>query len=445
MPSTRTSSPRTPSTRSCPASTRCTPTSSATWSGRLVRSPRTSSRSTWVGCARPARTSSLGSSCRRTAPSTPPSWRRTSTASRRSSDAACWWTGSTNCSTPSSWRSSAPSAPSTRRRSSRRCATASGAALLLLAIPFHGVAVLEPALIALVGPTASGKSAVALELAQALGGEVISCDSLQVFRHLDIGSAKPTLAERALVPHHLLDLVEPDAEFSAADYASLARSAVRDVAARGRQPIVVGGTGLYLRALLAGLFSGPSRDADFRGRVEAMAGRFGRGRVHRWLRTVDPVAAARIDAADLVRTTRALEVYRATRRPISAHHGTSPSPLTGCSIGVFGLALEREVLLRRVETRVDAMLAQGLLEEVRALLQRFPAELRPLRAIGYRQAVAVVRGALDLAAARRDMVTATMQYAKRQRTWFRHQAQVTWFATPAEARQAIGAWLRSRR
>ena len=306
------------------------------------------------------------------------------------------------------------------------------------------MAAAEPPLIAIVGPTASGKSALALELAQTFGGEIISCDSLQVYRGLDIGSAKPTAVERALVPHHLLDVAEPEADFSAAEYARLARGAVRDIAARGRLPIVAGGTGLYLRALLTGLFSGPSRDAAFRGRVEAMAGRFGRARVHRWLRRVDASAAARIEPSDLVRTVRALEVFRATRRPISVHHGASPDPLIGFAVKVFGLGLGRDALRQRVEARTDAMLAAGLLDEVRGLLSRFSPELRPFRAIGYRHAVAVLRGEMDLAAARRDLVTATMQYAKRQRTWFRHQADVAWFETAAAAREGVGAWLRPR-
>lgn len=306
------------------------------------------------------------------------------------------------------------------------------------------MAAAEPALIAVVGPTASGKSALALDLALAHAGEIVSCDSLQVYRGLDVGSAKPTVAERGLVPHHLIDVVVPDADFSAAEYARLARAALHDVAARGRLPIVVGGTGLYLRVLLSGLFAGPARDAAFRERLEAMAGRFGRARIHRWLRRVDRSAAARIEPNDLVRMVRALEVYRATRRPISDHHGPPGDPLTGFEVKVFGLDLDRDVLRQRVEARTDAMLASGLVEEVRGLLRRYPGGLRPLAAIGYRQAVAVVRGEADLATARRDMVTATMQYAKRQRTWFRHQADVAWFDAPEAARRAIAAWLEAR-
>jgi len=304
------------------------------------------------------------------------------------------------------------------------------------------VATTEPALIAVVGPTASGKSALALEFARAEGGEIVSCDSLQVYRGLDIGSAKPTRVERALVAHHLIDVADPDAEFSAAEYGRLARAAVRDIVARGRLPIVVGGTGLYLRALLHGLFDGPSRDADYRRRLEGIAARHGRKRLHRLLRRADPQAAARIEPNDLVRVVRALEVLRATRQPISAHHGPPADPLTGFRVGVFGIDPGREELRGRIEARTDAMLASGLVEEVRGLLARYPEDLRPLRAIGYRQAVKLLRGELDAVAARRDMVTETMQYAKRQRTWFRHQADVVWHATAREARGAIEAWLR---
>jgi tRNA dimethylallyltransferase len=303
------------------------------------------------------------------------------------------------------------------------------------------MAAVQPALIAIVGPTASGKSELALELARARGGEIISCDSLQVYRGMDIGSAKPTAEERALVRHHLIDVAEPDHDFSAAEYARQARAALRDVAARGRLPIVVGGTGLYLRALLAGLFTGPSRNAAFRERVEALAARFGRPRIHRWLRQVDPLAASRIDPNDLVRSVRALEVFAASRSPISQHQVAATEPLTGFRVGVFVLDPHRDVLRDRVAARTEAMLAAGLLDEVRRLLARFPPGLRPFRAIGYRQAADVLRGAMDVESARRDMVTATMQYAKRQRTWFRHQAEAEWFATATEARARIDAWL----
>jgi tRNA dimethylallyltransferase len=304
------------------------------------------------------------------------------------------------------------------------------------------VAALDPKLVAIVGPTASGKSALALRLALARDAEIVSCDSLQVYRGLDIGSAKPSAEERAQVPHHLLDLVEPDATFSAAEYARLARAACRDIAERGRLPIVVGGTGLYLRALLEGLFAGPSRDAEFRRRLELFAARHGRERVHRLLRRVDPAGAARIAPEDLVRVIRAIEVFRATRRPISEHHRHGAEPLAGFRVGVFGLAPDRAALRRLVEARTTRMLERGLVGEVRGLRARgYAPALRPLRAIGYRQALAVASGAIDLEAARRGIVTETMQYAKRQRTWFRHQAKVIWFESADAAFDGINRWL----
>ncbi len=296
-------------------------------------------------------------------------------------------------------------------------------------------------LIAVVGPTASGKSALALRLAKGRGGEIVSCDSLQVYRGLDVGSAKASADERRRIRHHLLDVVDPDQHFSAADYARRGRAALLEIAGRGALPIVAGGTGLYLRALLGGLFEGPSRDAALRQRLERMARRFGDARLHRLLARVDPEAAGRTSPRDRVRVVRALEVYRTSGRTISEHQRAPLQPLEGYDVLVVGLAPLRDALLRAVERRTDGMLATGLLDEVRGLLARYPADLRPLQAIGYRQAVAVVQGRMDLAQARRDMVKDTMRYAKRQMTWFRHQAKVQWFADAEAAHQAATEWI----
>lgn len=302
-----------------------------------------------------------------------------------------------------------------------------------------------PRLIAIVGPTGAGKSAAGLALAQAIDGEIVSCDSLQVYRGLDIGSAKPTKQEQALVPHHLIDVAEPGDAFSAAAWVALVRKALVEIAGRGRVPIVVGGTGLYLRALLQGLFPGPSRDDALRRRLEAMAERHGRPRLHRVLRRVDPEAARDIAPSDLVRIVRALEVFRATRKPLAAHHAATVPGLTGYDVAVFGVSPPRERLRERVEGRTRAMLDEGLVEEVRGLLARgVPSDARPLQAIGYRQALAVLAGRMDLEAARHAIVTDTMQYAKRQRTWFRHQAEVTWFADAEATRAAAQAWFETR-
>jgi tRNA dimethylallyltransferase len=296
-------------------------------------------------------------------------------------------------------------------------------------------------LLAIVGPTASGKSALAMRLAADHGSEVVSCDSLQVYRGLDIGSAKPTLDERRRVRHHLIDVVDPDQHFSAADYARLARTAVAGIAAGGATPIVAGGTGLYLRALLSGLFEGPSRNAALRERFERIARRHGDARLHRLLARCDPAAAARTAPRDRVRVVRALEVYWASGRPITEHQRAPLPALEGYEVQTIGLAPARDALLRAVERRTGEMIDRGLVDEARGLIGRYPADLRPLRAIGYRQAVAVAQGRLGLADARRDIVRETMRYAKRQMTWFRHQAAAQWFADAETAHELATAWI----
>jgi tRNA dimethylallyltransferase len=279
-----------------------------------------------------------------------------------------------------------------------------------------------------------------MRIARALPAELVSCDSLQVYRGLDVGSAKPTAAERASVPHHLIDVVDPDENFSAADYARLARAAIGDIHRRGSHPLVAGGTGLYLRALLHGLFEGPARDEPLRRRLEAIAERRGDARLHQILARVDPDSAVRIEPRDRVRVVRALEVYRATGRPIGEHHRSGAGALEGFAWRILVLDPPREALRAAVEARTDAMLAGGLVEEARALRERYP-EARSLRAIGYRQAAEVARGARTVGEARRDIVIETMRYAKRQRTWFRHQETAEWFAGPDEAFEAARVWL----
>jgi tRNA dimethylallyltransferase len=301
--------------------------------------------------------------------------------------------------------------------------------------------VADTPVIAVVGPTASGKSALALSLARERGGEIVSCDSLQVYRGLDIGSAKATASERREVPHHLIDVVDPDEDFSAADYARLARGAIDDIVARGRLPIVAGGTGLYLRALRRGLFPGPSRDPELRRRLEKVADRRGEAALHRMLARVDAEAAARTPVRDRVRVVRALEVHRASGRTLTAHHREDRPAGDLRRWLVVGLDPPRDVLRAAVEARTRAMFAAGLIEEVRALRARYPDDIRPLRAIGYRQACAVARGERASDDAQRDIVKETMRYAKRQMTWFRHQEDPRWCADAAEARRVLGEWL----
>jgi tRNA dimethylallyltransferase len=308
-----------------------------------------------------------------------------------------------------------------------------------------GLAAVAPPVVAIVGPTAAGKSALALALARERDGEIVCCDSLQVYRGLDIGSAKATPEEQAAVAHHMLDLVDPDQTFSAAEYARQARAALGRIAERGRLAVVAGGTGLYLRALLQGLFEGPSRDDALRGRLERIAARRGDTSLHRMLAAVDPAAAARIAPRDRVRVVRAIEVFRSTRRPISEHHRAGADPLRGHDVLVLGLDPPRDALRAAVERRTGEMLARGLLDEVRGLLDRgYAADLRPLRAIGYRQAVALLRGEMEADHARRAIVAETMRYAKRQMTWFRNQTRARWFAAPEPALLAARAWLDDR-
>jgi len=305
-----------------------------------------------------------------------------------------------------------------------------------------GLAVVAPRLLVVVGPTAAGKSGLALRLGHDWGAEIVSCDSLQVYRGLDIGSAKVSRAEQRAVPHHLIDVVDPDQAFSAADYARLAREALASIAARGRLAIVAGGSGLYLRALLDGLFPGPSRDEGLRRRLAGIAEKRGDPHLHRLLSRVDPDAAARIPVRDRMRVIRALEVYGRTGQAISDHQRGPKHPLQGFATLILGISPDRAMLRSLVEARTVDMFSRGLLDEARALLARgYPPDLRPLRAIGYRQAMAVVLGEMDEATARHDIVAETMRYAKRQMTWFRHQLEARWFPGAEAAGAAARAWL----
>jgi tRNA dimethylallyltransferase len=283
-------------------------------------------------------------------------------------------------------------------------------------------------IVALVGPTGAGKTSVALQLAERWGAEIVNCDSRQVFRGLDIGTAKPTAAERGRVPHHLFDVVDPDQRFDAARYAALARAAIADIRRRGRRVLVVGGTGLYLKALRVGLFAGPAADAALRARLlaeEAAAP----GTLHARLARVDPPTAARLAVRDRVRLVRALEVFERTGRPLSAWHAAQARD--ELPMRVVGLHVPRAALYARLDARAAAMLAAGLLDEIRALWARgYGPELPALRSIGYREMGAHLRGAMDRAAALAAMQRATRRFAKRQLTWFRADPSVEWL--PAE-------------
>jgi len=293
---------------------------------------------------------------------------------------------------------------------------------------------MRPRLVCLVGPTASGKTALALELAETIGAEIVSADSRQIYRELDIGTAKPTAAERARVRHHGLDLCAPDESFDVARYRDVASAAIDDVHARGRRVLVVGGTGLYVRALLYGLCPAPPRDARVRAVLAAGAAREGVPALHRRLALVDPAAARRIHPHDLVRTTRALEVALTSGRRLSdwqAAHGFRERPYDAL---VIGLAVPPALLATRIAARVRAMLARGWLAEIERLRAAgHPADAPVWRTLGYAEMRAVVEGRRDLEDGIAATVLATRRFAKRQRTWFRHEPAVVWRDPDADA------------
>ncbi|MFT4255712.1 MAG: tRNA (adenosine(37)-N6)-dimethylallyltransferase MiaA [Pseudoxanthomonas sp.] len=293
----------------------------------------------------------------------------------------------------------------------------------------------RPLAIALMGPTASGKSALALEWAQACGGEIVSVDSALVYRGLDIGAAKPTAEERALVPHHLIDLREPWQPYSAAEFASDARTALEDIAARGKLPILAGGTGLYFQALLHGLSPMPQADAGARAEIAAQAETLGWPALHAQLARIDPDAARRIQPTDPQRIQRALEVFRLSGKPISAwQREAAPARFPFRVLKLVLVPRDRAVLHERIERRFDAMLAQGFLDEMQRLralpeLRAHPAvlDLPAIRAVGYRQAWEYLDGVTGAAEFRDRAIFATRQLAKRQLTWLRGELDARWF------------------
>jgi tRNA dimethylallyltransferase len=286
-----------------------------------------------------------------------------------------------------------------------------------------------PVLVVVLGPTAVGKSRVAVDLARRFDGEVIGGDSIQVYRGFDIGTDKPDAAARRGVPHHLIDIVDPEVQYTAADFVRDALAAARGIAARGRLPIVAGGTGLYLKALLDGLFPGPGRDPAVRAALEAEAREKGLDALFRRLEAVDPEYARKIRDRDRIRIIRALEVYAATGRPISEHFLATESPVRGRMVIRLGLTLDRETLVRRIDDRVERMFARGLVEEVRALIGRgVPESAPPFRALGYRHVLRLLKGEIGRPDAVALTKTDTRQYAKRQMTWFRKMAGVAWFS-----------------
>ena len=280
--------------------------------------------------------------------------------------------------------------------------------------------------IVIAGPTGSGKSALALDIAKTIGGEIVNYDSVQIYRGFDIGSAKPSPAERSLVPHHLFDIVDAGDEFNAADYAAAARKVCDDIHQRGRRAILAGGTFFYLRALLSGLPEMPGRNHDIRRRLR----RIPAPRLHRWLSRVDPVSAARIAGGDRHRVERALEVWISSGRPISTWQRNDEEELPSIRIA---LNVDRGRLSTALDARVESMYEAGLIEETRALLERYPATARPFGTIGYKEAAAVVRGEITVSDAITETKRRTRAYAKRQMTWLRSERNMHWIQPGDEA------------
>jgi len=281
--------------------------------------------------------------------------------------------------------------------------------------------------IVIAGATGTGKSELALRLATATDAEIVNYDSVQICRGFDIGSAKPSGEARARVPHHLFDIVDADADFNAADYARLARNTCAAIEARGKRAILAGGTFFYLRALLHGLPEMPGRDEAIRARIRRIAERpRGAERLHRWLSKIDPQSAARIAPADRHRVERALEVWVASGRPISEWERPAAGTAPEMAATKIGLTMDRPLLTARLDERVNAMYAAGLIEETRGLLAKYPRTSRPFGAIGYAEAVAVIARELDVDSAVAQTKRRTRAYAKRQMTWLRSERNVQW-------------------
>jgi tRNA dimethylallyltransferase len=284
----------------------------------------------------------------------------------------------------------------------------------------------DPVLVVILGPTGSGKTALSLALAERFHGEIVNCDSVAMYREFEIGTAKPSAGERRCAPHHLFDFVEPTTYMTAGEYARLARQVLAEIDARKNLPIVVGGTGLYLRALLDGLFAGPQRSEELRGRLRERAQERGQQYLHKILHRLDAAAATKIHANDTPKVIRAIEVCLASRQKVTEMWKQSGDPLKGFEIFRLGLNPERNILYERLNHRAARMFASGLVQETQDLLQKYGDASWPLNSLGYKQARQLLRGEINESTAIQSTQQAHRNYAKRQMTWFRREPQVIW-------------------
>jgi tRNA dimethylallyltransferase len=295
-----------------------------------------------------------------------------------------------------------------------------------------------PQLIAIVGATATGKSALGIALAERFGGEIVSCDSTAVYRGFDIGTDKVQLAEQRGIPHHMIDVADPTEDYSAARYAKEAAGVIRDITRRGRLPILVGGTGLYYRAVTRGFFPGPSRDTALRARLERIAQRRGVERLHRWLSRVDAASAARIQIPDLKRIVRALEVYLLTGRPITMHFADTTPALPEYTVTAFALAISSQETANRVARRVDAQFERGLMDEIRGLLASgVPETAHPFTGLVYRQALEYLHGIRGERETRELIVRENRKYARRQLIWFKKEPNLRWIHAAGDCEETL--------
>ena len=291
-----------------------------------------------------------------------------------------------------------------------------------------------PRVVAVLGPTATGKSALGLAIAERFGGEIVNCDSTAVFRGFDIGTDKVADEDRRGIPHHLIDIADPTEEYTAASFARDASAVIRDIHARQRLPIVVGGTGFYYRALTRGLFPGPGRDAELRGRLERVAERRGPEALHRMLQRIDAESALRIQPRDAKRMVRALEVFFLTGRPLTDHFAETQPPMPDVEFVAVAVRLPAAAISERVTKRVDEQFERGLLDEMRGLLARgIPESARPFGGLVYRQALEHLHGVRDETATRALISQENRRYARRQLIWFRKETGLTWFDGPGES------------